>query len=428
MAKLGKADVMTINVLDKKGQSHSQTARTLGVTEGAVRYHLRRAKSCSVDGRSKTFLIQKQGLEAVVQEWWSAQEAMQGTHRPPNLEGLFDFLKGEYSYPGSYKSVRRYVRDKYPAPKVRPFRRVETPPGAQSQSDWGEFTIDIGGSNGPEKIHAFAMVLSHSRKTAIVWSRSENQLAWHRCHNQAYQRLGGVAASNRIDNLKTGVSRGSGPWSGINPQYATYAKTMGFHIDPCEAYSPEQKGKIERRVGVLRQLDVSGRCFESLEHLQEWTDAKLLALEQRRICPVTGLSVAESWAAEKPFLKALPELLPEPFDLVKDCVVYKDCSIRFEGRTYIVPFQYAERSVEVRGCSGFIQIVDRKNGQIVKSYPRGTQARLLIDTKCYEGKSTAEVEAPKPLGRMARKLQEIMDTPVQNRPLDLYAALAEVAR
>jgi hypothetical protein len=36
--------------------------------------------------------------------------------------------------------------------------------------------------------------------------------------------------------------------------------------------------------------------------------------------------------------------------------------------------------------------------------------------------------APKPLGRMARKLLELSETPVQQRPVDLYAALAEVAR
>jgi hypothetical protein len=35
---------------------------------------------------------------------------------------------------------------------------------------------------------------------------------------------------------------------------------------------------------------------------------------------------------------------------------------------------------------------------------------------------------PKPLGRMARKFQEIVAQPVVRRPVDLYAALAEVAR
>ena len=52
----------------------------------------------------------------------------------------------------------------------------------------------------------------------------------------------------------------------------------------------------------------------------------------------------------------------------------------------------------------------------------------MIDPSCYEGPGTAEVLPPKPLGRMARKLQEIASLPVERRPVDLYAALAEVAR
>jgi hypothetical protein len=35
---------------------------------------------------------------------------------------------------------------------------------------------------------------------------------------------------------------------------------------------------------------------------------------------------------------------------------------------------------------------------------------------------------PVPLGKMGRRLQELWAMPVERRPLDLYAALAEVAR
>lgn len=428
MAKLGREEVVTIHVLDQQKQSHCQTARLLGVTEGAVRYHLRRRAAGAVDGRHKTFLIEKQNLEMAVREWWEVQQLSLGGVRPPSVDSLFDYLRGEHAYSGSYKSVRRYVRAHFPGPQVRPFRRVETPPGAQTQSDWGEFAIDIGHESGPSRIHAFAMVLSHSRKAVVIWSLLEDQLAWHHCHNEAYKRLGGVAATNRIDNLKTGVIHGTGAWGEINAQYRSYARTLGFHIDACEGNAPEQKGKIERCVGILRQMEVTGRCFESLAHLQEWTDAKLLVLSKRRICPATGHSAAESWAGELPVLRRLPEILPEPFDLVKTCPVHKDCSIRFEGRTYIVPFRFVRLSVEARGCSGFIQILDRATGGIVAQYARGTMQRILIDECCYEGSATERVAAPKPLGRMARKLQELSALPVQLRPMDLYAALAEVAR
>ena len=41
LATLTREQIVTIEVL-QQGQSQSQTARILGVSEGAVRYHLRR--------------------------------------------------------------------------------------------------------------------------------------------------------------------------------------------------------------------------------------------------------------------------------------------------------------------------------------------------------------------------------------------------
>jgi transposase len=420
---------VTIEVLKERGQSHCQTARILGVSEGAVRYHLRRAREGAADGRQKPSRIEQLGLAEAVAHWWQAQVETLGKERPPSVQLLQEFLRAEYGYNGSYKSVRKFVRARYGRPPIRPFRRVETPPGAQTQSDWGEFRqIDLGDADGPTTVYAFVMVLSHSRKEAVIWSRSMDQLAWHHVHNEAYRRLGGVAAVNRIDNLKTGIVHGCGAWGQINEQYRVYARTMGFHIDACEVRAPEQKGKTERRVGDCKGLNIARRHFDGLAGLQSWTDTDRTTRASKRICPVTGLSVAASWEAEKPFLRPLPELLPEPFDLVKTAPVHKDCMVHFEGRSYAVPFVYAGRTVEVRGCSGRVQIVDPQIARVLRSYPRQTQERILIDPTCYEGPGTAEVIPPKPLGRMARKLQEIASLPVERRPIDLYAAVAEVAR
>jgi hypothetical protein len=420
---------VTIEVLQQRGQSQRQSARILGVSEGAVRYHLRRARDGAADGRWKPSRIEQLGLADAVAHWWQAQAEILGQQRPPSVLLLHEFLRDEYAYNGSYKSVRKFVRARYGRPPVRPFRRVETPPGAQTQSDWGEFRrIDLGDPEGPTTLYAFVMVLSHSRKEAVVWSRSMDQLAWHHVHNDAYRRLGGVAAVNRIDNLKTGISRGCGAWGQINEQYRAYARTMGFHVDACEVRSPEQKGKTERRVGDCKGLDIQGRAFDGLAGLQTWTDADRAARAIKRICPATGLSVAASWEAEKPLLRPLPGLLPEPFDTVKTAPVHKDCVVHFDGRSYVVPFRYVGREVEVRGCSGSVQILDPQTATVLISYPRHTQKRILIETACYEGPGTAAVLPPKPLGRMARRLQEIAALPVERRPVDLYAALAEVAR
>ncbi|MDB4778271.1 IS21 family transposase [bacterium] len=426
MGKLNTEEIVTIQVLKQKGESNRAIARRLGVVESVVRYHLKRKTSGAKDGRKKQLLIEKLELTKVVKHWWQSQLDVLPEGRSPNINGLWLFLKEEHSYSGSYKSVRKYVREAFPKPKLRSFRRVETPPGAQAQSDWMEVKVDIG--YGLQKVYGFIMTLSHSRKKAVVWSLSMDQLAWHRVHNEAFKRLDGVAAINRIDNLKTGVAHGAGPWGKINESYQAYARTMGFHVDPHEVRQPQQKGKAERGVSSVRKmLDLKAR-YDSLAAFQAYTDEQLLRDAKHRKCPVTGTSVHATWLEEAKLLRQLPALLPEPFDLVRTCAVHKDCTIRFEGRTYSVPFKYAYGSVEVRGCSGFIQVVDRGDGQIIKQYPRKTGQLLFVDNTCYEGESTAEVASPRRLGRVARKLEEISELPVQLRSIEIYAQLAGVCR
>jgi hypothetical protein len=52
----------------------------------------------------------------------------------------------------------------------------------------------------------------------------------------------------------------------------------------------------------------------------------------------------------------------------------------------------------------------------------------VIDPRHYDGPATPTVAPPTPLGRLGRRLQDLAMMPVERRPLDLYAALAEAAR
>jgi hypothetical protein len=82
--------------------------------------------------------------------------------------------------------------------------------------------------------------------------------------------------------------------------------------------------------------------------------------------------------------------------------------------------------VEVRGCGDRVEVWHE--GKVVARHARHTPERLLIEPSHYEGSSDERVIAPVPLGRMGQRLREILEMPVQKRPLDLYAALAEVSR
>ena len=412
---------MTIQVLHERGCSNREIARQLGIDEKAVRYRLGRLASEARDGRGEK-AFRAEGLETVIRHWLEHASSRRGV----NLQALHEHLVAEHGYAGSYKSVQRYVRARFPQPKVRTRRRMETPPGAQGQVDWGEFPgVVVRGE--PIDLHAFHLVLSHSRMEAIVWSERADQLAWLHVHNEALRRLGGVPAVLRVDNVKTAVAKGAGPWGTLNETYRRYAKGVRFHIDAARPRTPQDKGKVERRIGVHKQgFDPRQREWDDVEQLQAWTDSEVCRRAERRVCPVTGESVQASYEAEKPHLGTLPDCLPEPFDLVQRRRVGLDATVRFEGRTYSAPFAYAQREVEVRGCAQVVQLW--ADGKVLAEHPRGTRRRLLIDPAHYEGPSTERVQAPVPLGRMSRRLEEIAAMVPEQRPLDLYRALAEVAR
>ncbi len=411
--KLDQEARMTIKTLAHKGLKKREIARMLDVSDNTVRYHLRRQAEGAVDGRSRQTMLAAGWSEQI--DWYlTSRDADQ----PVNLAALYDWLVCEHAYPGSLKSVQRYYRR-------RARRRVETPPGAQAQVDWDEgYLLWIGGYQRPA--HRFHMKLSFSRRGATVWSPRKDQISWQHAHNVSFRALGGVPATLRVDNTKTAVGRGAGPWGELNRSYRSYARSVRFHIDPCLPRSPEHKGKVERDI-LDRQLtdDVRGRHWESFAELQAHAAAQDLALARRRRCPATGTTVYEAWLQELPLLGELP-ILPEPFDLVATRRVGRDCTIGFEGRRYSVPFRLLDKQVEARGCAQVVQIL--YDGDVVAEHPRHTPERVLIDPSHYEGEATGDVLPPMPLGRMGRRLEEISAMAPQHRPLDLYAALAEVAR
>ena len=309
-------------ILRRQGETNQAIALRLGITEGAVRYHLKRLAQKAEDGRAKLSLIAQLELVEAVDHWWKEQLEQLPKDRAPNVKELWTFLS---------------------------------------------------------------------------------------------------------DNLKTGVARGSGVWGEINEAYSAYARTMGFHVDPHQVRKPNQKGKVERRVGVVKSLDFR-RVFATIDELQRYTDETMQREAVVRKCPVTGDSVNATWLKERELLRPLPATMPEPFDLIKQAQVYKDCTIRFEGKTFAVPFRYAHKTVEVRGCAHIIQVVDPKTGEIVHELPRNTRGLVLIDQACYEPTDAERLDdsipKPLPLGAMAKRIEELASTGAPCRSIDFYESLA----
>ena len=410
---------MTIKTLAERGTSCAEIGRLLKLPESNVRYHLHRIRSGAGDGRALRPRRAAAVAEAI-EHWMHQNEGA-----PQNLAALHGWLVAEHDYPGSLRSVQRFVADRYGRPPRRARRRVETPPGSQAPLDWAIFPgVSVGGER--RELSALLLSLSYSRYCVLWWSLRRDQLSWLSGHNELLRRIGGVPAVIRVDNDTAAVAHGAGPRGTLSEPYRRYALTVRFHVDLCLPRQPQTKGKIERRVRASRsRVDPMREHWRDLAELQSFSDEQLRADALRRRCPATGTTVQVAWDQERPLLAALP-MLPEPFDTVATRTVAIDCLVGFEGRQYSVPLALVGQRVEVRGVAGRVHVVSGHD--IVANHARHTAERLVIDPRHYDGPSTPRVTAPPPLGRMGRRLQEIAAMPVAHRPIDLYAALAGAAR
>ena len=74
---------------------------------------------------------------------------------------LFQELRRHHGYTGSYETVKLFVRPLRAEEAVADLtqRRFETPPGAQSQIDWGQARVYFG--TRPVELHVFVLTLGN---------------------------------------------------------------------------------------------------------------------------------------------------------------------------------------------------------------------------------------------------------------------------
>lgn len=418
---------MVAQAMVGRGTSVRRVAAQMGVTEGALRYRLKkRTQREQPDGRAKkaTSLDGYEGAVEAILERLGDARVSGGGGRPAQARLVYEALARDHGYTGSYRAVVRHLARRYGKPAVRALRRVETPPGVQAQHDWWEERVEVGGVR--VLLYFLVGVLSHSRARFCWVSRGCDQLAWHTGHVELFRRYGGVPLWVRIDNLKTGVASGAGPTAVLNATYARFGRQCGFEIDPCRARRGSDKGKVERSVRLFRggYGDLLRQSWNDLEALQAALDRRSAELMRRHSCPVRGGSAEAAWEAEKPCLQPLPEL-GEIFDVVVSRPVSPDCLVSFEGRRYSVPFAWVDHDVEVLGTAAHVLVMG--GGREIARHPRRTEARLLLDPAHFEGESTDRVIRPTPLGKRAELQIRGLSSPSRTH-LGWVPAAAELSR
>lgn len=342
--RLSPETVHFIMMMKKVKYSNCEIARRVGVTEGAIRYRIKREESGSRDLRREKRSV-LDSYSSVIMEWISSYE---GDRRRPTLKLLHDILQDRYDYKNSYDALRRYIRKHFPSfYKKGSWLRVETPPGHLLQVDWKEdVKVQVGEAGNFVTLHAMLFTLGFSRKTVVLFRESKDLQSFLNCHREAFYRFGGLPKIIRTDCLKSAVTRWNGSETILNPDYKRYISRLGIEAFPSRPGTPTDKGKVEKRIrDLFCRLDFKHTVYKNISDLQKITDNKLHELEKSWMCGATGYCVFESFTYEQQLLGDLPVCFPKiP---VKESIlrVRNDGTVSFCKNYYQVPLEYRGKDI-----------------------------------------------------------------------------------
>ena len=174
--------------------------------------------------------------------------------------------------------------------------------------------------------------LPHSAAHAVVYSLSKTMADFLHAVLGCLQRLGGVPEAMVVDNDASIVAAGVGKRAVLHPEVAALCGQLGMRLVVLEPGRPESKGQVERTNGYLETSFLPLRCFHDLADLQAQSHAWAEQVAWRRHHRRVGGRVADALAAERRFLRALPDPLPD-VDVRTEVRVQRDGLVRVRGST-----------------------------------------------------------------------------------------------
>jgi transposase len=281
---------------------------------------------------------------------------------------VYRLLKKEHGYPMSYSSFNRYINIRYPK-QPRNCLRIEVRAAEEAQVDFGSAGMMFDPETGRlRRAHAFVMSLSYSRLPYAEFVFDQGQVTWVKCHMHAFEFFGGVPERIVLDNLKSGILRPNTYDPIFNRAYAECGKHYSFIIDPAKIARGEHKGKVERKIPVIRQQFLSSYDFRDIKEANEKVRKWCLQDYGMQVHGTTKRKPFEVFTQEeKPNLKPMPE---ETFDipLWKEAKVHPDHHIVFDKSYYSVPTRYVGKAVWVKGGLHTVQIF--YDGELIKTHQR----------------------------------------------------------
>jgi len=265
--------------------------------------------------RQRDFPVMREYIPTV--DKWLEQDEKEPRKQRHTITKVYDRLRKEHGYTGSYNSVKRYYNYKKAEMKKHreSFLPLAHPPG-YAQVDFGKFKHYDALERDCE---GYALTVTFPQANT-GWTQvfpSENQECLLTGLKRIFYHIGGVPVRLRCDNMTTAVAQIlKGAERVITDGFYRFMLHHRFKSDFCTPGKGNEKGNVENKVGYTRR--------NMLVPVPTITDFDAFNKELLRRCDEDherehyerGVLIRELWEEEKTHLLTLPEYEYEVFSYV----------------------------------------------------------------------------------------------------------------
>ena len=273
-------------------------------------------------------------------------------------------------YTGGVTIVRDTLREMRPRPHREAFLTLDFHPGAAMQVDWADFGYAIPGC--PRRVSALVIALCYSRYLYIEFTLSQKFGTFVRAMERGLAFFGGTTVVDIFDNMKTVVITNNHKTTQFNHKFLAYSRARHFGIRACNPGKGNEKGRVERPIGFVRERFWPGRRFQSLLDLNQQASAWRDDFANNREHDETGKIPALVFKYEEQhLLRPLTENSPFETDDIESCGVTKLFRVGFDRNRYSVPPRLVGQTLVVRA-----------NDEIVAAYIGVKQ--VALHRRCWD--------------------------------------------
>jgi len=303
-------------------------------------------------------------------------------------------------YAGGHSILREYlqrVRTTGSAPRA--FVRMEPSAGERFEIDWGHFGA-LAYEGETRKLYAFALIEAHSRMLYVEFTHSQSFETFVRCHQHAFQVIGGVARECWYDNLLTVVAEHDGRLIRFNPRFLAFTREYDFYPRACNPRAAWEKGKIEASIRYLRSNFWPLRSFTDLTDVNGQVRRWLAETANARLHRETRQRPGERFRPDR--LRPLPEFVPDYRDTA-EVFVHKDLRWHFDANHYCAPARFVGQRLIAKADASSVALYAPDGSEIVR-YARSWRRGQTFGADRFE----KQLLAARPAARRSQAQQRLV--------------------